>query len=217
MNRHIYLNNTSLILVLDIKKSIDGFKDTTINLSEDDFVYSCVDSWDERTISKFYNDNGRKEYTEKFVRLLFNHGSSFHSIRKENVIVAGMWIHSRYLFLNDPSFYAFQTSRQDAVEFCSDVIYSGHNYVLQEYRGLHLFTTLVKKILEHYKDTKKYYMYMTSISSQQMIGLGMKHNATLVSIVNTRCFFSTIWKKITYYTDKDRIWWKQIDHNSIRN
>lgn len=208
LNR-VYSENISLIFKFNIDEVLLTFED--IDLNDMNYKYVCNEQGDEEIISEFYYKHGRKEYNADFVKFLYCHGSVFHSIRRKDAIIAGMWIHCSYLFLCDPSFFVFQNKRDDAISFNGDVIYSGHNIIDEKFRGKHLYSLLLFCVLKHYSGEKKSYIYMTGIESVKMINSAIKHNAKLIAIIKYKRILSFIWKKKELYMDKREKCWRIIN------
>lgn len=162
-------------------------------------------------MSRFYKDNGRNDFTIDFLKDEYKQGASFHSIEIEGRIVSGMLIHTGYVYVNAPSFLAFQEKNDQGILLDNDTIYSSHNIVDPSYRGKHLYSMLLYKVLEQYKMSKKNYLLMTGADNSKMLKSSFEHHGEVIGIIESTVFAKTIKKRKVYYENIDKRCWSCVN------
>ena len=207
MNNLLYSKNISLFFKMNIKEALQSFSpyDEWKELAYTPFTIDDADR-----IIEFYHQAGRKDYSIEHIQFEYDNGTLFHGVEKDGKIIAGMLVHSEYVYSNAPSFLAFYEKRKEAIILNSDSVYSSHNYVISNARGQHLYTFLLYNVLSYYKDIKKDYVLMTGINNYKMIKSSFFHKGRLFGIIQSSLVLKLFRNKHEYYMDKEEKCWENV-------
>lgn len=200
MGRIIHFKKIA-IFCFDIKRTVKA-----LELNKMPKNCKNIDKCYASSIATFYRNNNYGMYlTTGEVEAEFEKGYQFYGVYKENDIVAGMWIHSGDVNFNAPSFEALKEKHSHTVHFHDRTIYSSHNLVTPEYRGNHLYSTLLQAVLFSEKEKADYYIYITGFDNEKMINSGIKFNGQIIGIAYILRLFKYIWFRKRYLFG-DRHW-----------
>ena len=194
MGRIIHYNKIA-IFCFDIKRTVK-----LLEINEMPTNCKNIDRSDAEWIVEFYRNNNYGMYlTLSEVEKEFEKGYKFYGVKKDNEIVAGMWIHSGNVNFDAPSFEALKEKHNHIVHFHDRTIYSSHNLVTSKYRGNHLYSTLLEAVLYSERENADYYIYITGFDNTKMIKSGIKFNGQIIGIAYILRFFKYIWFRKRYF------------------